>query len=336
LSQGGILDHPDLDLSRLPRNDDEAKRRAEKWRHEDPFPGIDPALLNTADLFDYVATTGMIFPFEVDASNPSEALKPASCGIRLAGEFVYWDSAEGKPSKRRQVLGEDTEVLTLPSNSIVYATLAPTFRLPDYVAARFNLNIYLVYRGLLVGTGPLVDPGFRGQLSLPIHNLTARPCSIRAGEVVIWMEFTKLSRSPNWQRKSEDRSERAGIYVPFPESKLKRGSVGHYLETAHRDEPIISSIPDEIATAKREATRAADQASRTRRNAKWFELGAAFALIIGVIGLLGFLWSVDHDLSSDTDTALHRVNEVERENNVLKAELRRLQVDLASGRRSGE
>ncbi len=328
-----------FDLDRLPATDEEAERRAEKWRHEDPFPGIDPALLNTADLLDYVATAGMIFPFEVDESNLSRTLKPASCGIPLAGEVVYWDNdvrgGDGRPAKRQRELGQDMEVLTLPSNSIVYATLAPTFRLPDYIAARFNLNIYLVYRGLLVGTGPLVDPGFRGRLSLPLHNLTARPCAIKADEVVIWMEFTKLSRHPAWHRDEREFSERSGVYVPFPQAKLRRGKLGRFLEKEFRDEPIVSSIPDEMAAAKREAKKAAGEAGRTRRNAKWFELGAAFALIVGVIGLLGFIWSVNRDLSSEADATAHRVNEVEKANNALETEIRRLREGLeASGRKA--
>jgi deoxycytidine triphosphate deaminase len=325
---------PAIDLSRLPRSDEEAEELADRWQHEDPFPDIDPALLNTADLFDYVATTGLIYPFRVDPSDPSKALKPASCGIQLAGEVIYWDPdhrdpATRRPAKQKQQLGKDTQVLTLPSNSIVYATLEPTFRLPDYIAARFNLNIYLVYRGLLVGTGPLVDPGFRGRLSLPLHNLTAHPCTIRAGEIVIWMEFTKLSRNDRWHREG-GHLQRSGVYVPFPEWKIARGSVGNYLETVHKDEPIISSIPDEIAIAREEAKSASAEATRTRRNAKWFEVGAAFALAIGVITLLGFLWSVDRDLTHDADSAVRRANEVEQVNNRILDEVKALQAQVGA------
>ena len=324
-----------LDLTKLPQTDQEAERRARKWQSKDPFPEIVPALLNTADLFDYIATTGMIHPFKVDQADLAESLKPASCGIRLGGECIYWEYEDGasgdrKPVKRKESLGEGAKEIVLPSNSIVYATLAPMFRLPDYIAARFNLNIYYVYRGLLVGTGPLVDPGFKGRLAIPLHNLTARPCAIQAGEVVLWMEFTKLSANARWSDSAPSRDGRAGQYVPFPSWKLKRGGVGKYLKNQHGDKPIISSIPDEIEKAKREAEKAADEAKRTRRYAKWFEIGAAAALVFGVIGLTGFIFNVSHNISTDSDTALHRANEVETELNSLQVEVRKLRA--AGGR----
>jgi deoxycytidine triphosphate deaminase len=158
--------------------DEEAEERFEATRGSDPFPGIAPALLNSADLLDYVAATGMIFPFAIPPK-PEEMLKPASCAIRLGGEVVYWDTdavsdpdsdEDSKPEKVKRVL-KPGEELTLRRNSIVYVTLEPTLRLPDYIAARFNLTIRDIYRGILVGTGPLVDPGFTGRLSLPLHNL---------------------------------------------------------------------------------------------------------------------------------------------------------------------
>jgi hypothetical protein len=45
----------------------------------------------------------------------------------------------------------------------------------------------------LLGTGPLVDPGFHGKLLVPLHNLTSDEYTIRGDEGLIWMEFTKTS-----------------------------------------------------------------------------------------------------------------------------------------------
>ena len=50
-----------------------------------------------------------------------------------------------------------------------------------------------MHRGLLLGTGPLVDPGFHGRLLIPLHNLTSDEYTIRGDEGLIWMEFTKTS-----------------------------------------------------------------------------------------------------------------------------------------------
>jgi deoxycytidine triphosphate deaminase len=165
-------------------SDAEAQERFEKTRSEDPFPEIPPALLNGADLIEYIARTGMVHPFRVDPEDPTEMLKPASCGMRLAGRVVYWeDRGDADPVKVTRELGPEEE-LELKRNSIVYVTLEPVLRMPDYIAARFNLTIRDIYRGLLVGTGPLVDPTFVGRISIPLHNLTYNNYTIKQGEPI--------------------------------------------------------------------------------------------------------------------------------------------------------
>ena len=65
--------------------------------------------------------------------------------------------------------------------------------MPDFIALRFNLQIQHVHRGLLLGTGPLVDPGFWGKLCIPLHNLTDQDYEIPKEEGLIWLEFTKTT-----------------------------------------------------------------------------------------------------------------------------------------------
>src|SRR6266498_565315 len=133
--------------------DEEAETRYNNWKVKDPFPEIPAALLNSADFLDYVATTGMIWPFDHE---DQRHLKPASYLVAMAGPYTYWD---GKGNQKSGELnrGDNFE---LPRNTIAFVTLEPLFRLPEYIALRFNLQIKYVHAGLLVGTGPLVDPGF--------------------------------------------------------------------------------------------------------------------------------------------------------------------------------
>ena len=317
-----------LDLTRLPADDAEAEERYERWRGSDPFPEVAPALLNTADLFDYIVTTGMLHPFRVDAMRIDDTLKPASCGIRVGGPSAYW-SYEGPVDGREPELVElevgENDVLTLPPNSIVYATLAPRFRLPDYIAARFNLSIGYVYRGLLVGTGPLVDPGFDGPLQIPLHNLTSTPCEISTSDAVLWMEFTKLSPHESWS-KDPDPQEQQGSYVPFPERKRQK-SLKDYLQHANQGRPIVSSIPTAVekashsalqaseaatdaADAAKDAAKEAQSAERTTRRIRWASFAAA---LVGGAALLGLVYDIGDSVRGDADTALHRSNQLEEE-----------------------
>ena len=138
-------------------SDAEADARYERWRSHDPFPEIPPALLNSADLQDYVETTGMISPFTLEP----DTLKPASYAIPLEGEVLFWEEDFDERSGKRTQVKRCIELkpgdhLRLKHNPIVYVTLAPVLRLPNYIAARFNLTIMDIYRGLLVGTAALI------------------------------------------------------------------------------------------------------------------------------------------------------------------------------------
>jgi deoxycytidine triphosphate deaminase len=289
----------------------EARQRFRRTRGIDPFPDIPPALLNSADLLDYIAATGMIYPFEINPGNPSELLKPASCGIRLAGDVLYWDTTpDGGSELVTQTLGFGEE-LCLKRNSIVYVTLEPMLQLPDYIAARFNLTIRDIYRGILVGTGPLVDPGFTGRLSLPLHNLTFNNYVIKGGEPLVWMEFTKLSVNTRWAGASTTR--RRGTYIEFPDRKRKRRTVNDYVKYASGT-PITSSIPPLVERAEQSAKAAQEQVTAQTRRFTRISIIAALALFAAIATILISVYSlVDssdasrRDLTQQVDTLEHQV-----------------------------
>jgi len=213
----------------------EAEECYKKYCNTDPFPDIKPALLNSSDIQDYVATTGMIFPFNLE----KEYFKPASYGIGFSGDYLYWDIKNGESVKIKKTLKEG-EKFTLKRNSITYVKLQPYFQFPNYIAARFNLQIKHVYRGLLLGTGPLVDPGYVGYLNIPIHNLTNEDYEIEYGEQLIWMEFTKLSPNENWNTPSPS-PKREGIFYEF-KSDSKNKDLEFFLHKAHPNAAIISTM----------------------------------------------------------------------------------------------
>ena len=279
-----------LNGSCFARNDDEAKERYNKYKSRDPFPDIESALLNSADICDYVAATGMIFPFYPD----KKRLKPASYALALAGQCIYWD-AEGK--EKEFTIGSGN-TFTLQSDSIAFLTLEPMFRLPDYIALRFNLKITLVYRGLLVGTGPLVDPGFQGKLHLPLHNLTTNDYVIKGGEALVWVEFTKLSDNKIWANEQEEERDRIGRYIPFPKRK-KYLKLRDYLTKAAPNRPIRSSIPDAIASAEQAATEAEEETKRWGKILSWGALAAFVALISLVVSIYSLNAST-HNLIGDS------------------------------------
>ncbi|MCI0562310.1 MAG: hypothetical protein MN733_27820, partial [Nitrososphaera sp.] len=245
-------------------SDEDAEARYQRYKSLDPFPDIQPALLNSADIIDYVAAAGMIFPFHEEA----RFIKPASYGVALCGRCVYWDadgSCQDFILSRRILDGYEhvpnREEFMLERNSIAFVTLEPFFRLPDYIALRFNLAIREVYRGVLLGTGPLVDPGFHGRLSFPLHNLTDENYFFRPEEHIVWMEFTKVSMWNAWTGSAPQPRSGTPPY-PLQQEKKERKDVRDYLRHANGGRPVRSSIPVEVRTATRAAVRSRTIATR--------------------------------------------------------------------------
>lgn len=210
---------------------DEVEKMHTKYVNKDPFPNILPALLNSADISDYIEATGMLFPFR------KEDLKPATIALRILGKIVYWDEGHTK----KVIYLRDKDTFKLRRNSIAYVTLEPYIQLPNYIAARFNLKIDNVYKGLLLGTGPIVDPGFCGKLSIPLHNLTNNDYKFKGGDKLIWMEFTKLSNYKDWENSQEEKP-RNGNFKVYDSSKNKDSDVETYIQEANDGDSVESSL----------------------------------------------------------------------------------------------
>jgi deoxycytidine triphosphate deaminase len=230
--------------------DDAAAQAAfEANKSKDPLNDVAPTLLRADHIKEYAEKAGLIFPFD------KTRLKTASYGLPLEGLCVWWD----EKNKKHEVVvtADDAAVkglwsgvrrvrdIEIPSNSIVFVTLGPMIRLPDYIAARFNLRIVNVYRGFLAGTGPLVDPGFADRLTFPIHNLTDAAYTLSAGgDTAVWIEFTKISR-----RNADD----TALPAPYSdnEHRYRSRGLGQLLNDANQGRPIRSSIPDTVEQARK-------------------------------------------------------------------------------------
>jgi deoxycytidine triphosphate deaminase len=245
--------------------DPQAENRYEQYRVEDPFPDIPPGLLRSTDIKRYVATTGMIHPFhpELDAGH----MKQASYAVKVLGRCIYWDE---KDKKHDEVI-EDKKEFVLKRNSIAFISLEPRFRIPYYIALRFNLKIRHIHRGILLGTGPLVDPGFDGKLLVPLHNLTMNDYVIRGGDDLIWFEFTKLVPA-KIENIAQFRSDKNFV------------DPDDYLHKAYNGHPIASSLSEIRQFSK--------QALRATRIIKY---GGAIALVGLLAAIIYPTWTLFSD-----------------------------------------
>lgn len=164
--------------------------------------------------------------------------------------------------------------------------------MPDYMVLRFNLSVSNAYKGLLLGTGPIIDPGFDGNLFIPLHNLTGNEYIIKRGAPLIRVEFTKLSRHPIWNNKK--------TYVfPFVGPITKETPAYENFSRSIRDAlldsdkkqfytkgdviSVRSSIPDAIANSAKKAKDAQESASEAEKSAKTMRNWSVFGIITTVV-----------------------------------------------------
>ncbi|TPJ43467.1 hypothetical protein FJ434_01240 [Mesorhizobium sp. B2-5-13] len=225
--------------------DEEADQIAKDVFDHDPFHKtrgrVPPSLLSAEDIVGYVEKTAMISPFHATP----EKLKHASYEDRIGKNAYIYDR------KGIQRIPLKDGWLRVPANEIVFVESRVTFRLPRYIAARFNLQIKHVHRGLLLGTGPLVDPGFRGRLLIPLHNLTSEDYYIHEDDGFIWLEFTRTTYN-------QDRKLQYGYYPKYKEISdglqwLHKAAYDGYLD---REVAIRSSIKPFVERVEKKATKA--------------------------------------------------------------------------------
>ena len=121
-------------------------------------------------------------------------LGPATYHMRIGGKVLSWYKGE----KVEFILGEEEDKnrnirtqLELRPNSLTFVTTIEKFNLPKDIIARFNLKSKWVHEGLLLGTGPIVDPELKANLLIPLHNFSSLNVLLHWNDKIISVEFTK-------------------------------------------------------------------------------------------------------------------------------------------------
>lgn len=301
--------------------DTDARIRYEKYYSKDPFPNIQPALLNSADIYNYVATTGMIFPFY------PEKLSGASYEVAIGEKVIWWD--EQKQEVHEEDLSRPGSYFKLEPNSIAFVMLEPTFRIPDYMALRFNLKIVHVYRGLLLGTGPLVDPGFVGKLSIPLHNLTANTYTFRHGDSLIQMEFTKLSPNEVWKNNDERKPEIKDDLYKRKWIKKDR-TIYEYINRSLEgsgDVMVRSAIPNNLKKVKDIAEKAQEDIIEAKKELDQRVRNMQLITILSLVPVLTFACTAIYQLGSANTIKKEQIYELQMQYSELSQQYDQLQSD---------
>jgi deoxycytidine triphosphate deaminase len=152
----------------------------EKWKYEDPH-GTDRGILLSNRIHELCEQKLLI-----SEDYKEDNLRPASYTLRVGKEYI---DSEGN----RRSLTDEEDTIVFKKNSIVFVSTKEKLDLPFYIVARFNLRVNWVYDGILLGTGPQVDPGFTGNLSCPLYNLTNSDITIRRDQDFATIDFEKTT-----------------------------------------------------------------------------------------------------------------------------------------------
>ncbi len=132
--------------------------------------------------------------YKIFSQFKESCLTSATYHMRLGGKILTWEGGE----KKAYDLGEEVDLnknikkeVKLKPNSLTFVTTIEKFNLPKDIIARFNLKSGWVHKGLLLGTGPIVDPELQANLLIPLHNFSNDEVVISYGEKLISVEFTK-------------------------------------------------------------------------------------------------------------------------------------------------
>lgn len=306
----------------------------------DPLRDVAPSLLNSSDIIRYAKRGCLVHPF--DPGPELNRLNPATYTIRLLGNLHSWE--QGEKSRRPCISPVDPgDRVKIPANSITYLETRDVFRLPQYIAARFNLHIRYVHMGILLGTGPLVDPGFVGPLLVPLHNLTDNDYVVEGGDNLLWVEFTKLTANKYWHRpltKLDDPPPRD--LVVFRGKKLNLDARSYLRKAEVWNRGVISAFKGALEDSRKQAkvSRLASEAARrdaleaANRSERWTTIGA-LGLGAAIVTLLIAAWQLAQG-NSDMATGIHnRLDRIERQTGLLPSQGDTLSTTESDGRTQG-
>ena len=137
----------------------------------------------------------------IDPLNPQD-IQPASIDLHLAHEFIIFDSSYQTCIDPRNPSGRQHKKVSIPRNShfmlvpweLVLASTAERIEIPDDLVAQLDGKSSLGRLGLTIHiTAGFIDPGFKGNITLELSNMTSLPMILRPGMKIGQISFHTLT-----------------------------------------------------------------------------------------------------------------------------------------------
>ena len=121
-----------------------------------------------------------------------ENVQPCSYDVTLGRDFMRYDVFIGRPEKNGWHSFESSSITIMP-NECILATTDEEFDVPADLELRLCGRSSYGRKFLTVHqTAGLIDPGFRGRITLEIKNEFCEPITLEAGCRIAQVEFVML------------------------------------------------------------------------------------------------------------------------------------------------
>ena len=251
----------------------------------DPDQESVPGLLLSDRIKFYREKVNLIYPFD------DKFLEPASYTLHAGGEYLIHDEAGKRNSGMLELGGK----VTITPNGLIYIRFLEEVNIPHYMITRFNIRVKQVYRGLLLGTGPQVDPGFRGHLGCPLHNFTNEAKTIEFFEKLVTIDFEKTT--PLGQ--TFFAGKRSGAFNDQDFAQMHHGlvtvsGINNYpckIYKKEQDRPLKDYLPvgESVQSSVFELQTKVKQFERTIKKYRNIAFFSAVGLVLTVVGGLATL-----------------------------------------------
>ncbi len=173
------------------------KRLADRRPKTDEYPGTGVVLSDGIEF--YCHQFDLISPFE------PRNLKPANYKLRVGGQYAL----DGEIKLLSDEPGKDTVII--PPFAVAVIQTFETINMPQFLIARWNIQVQRAYEGLQWVGGPQVDAGFVGHLACPIYNLSDKEVRLRYRDPFAVIDFVKTTTFISGKSKT---------YEPIPPDRV--------------------------------------------------------------------------------------------------------------------
>lgn len=136
---------------------------------------------------------------KIEPALTKDQIQPATVDSPLGGKIF-----KTVPEPTVKVLSKG-EFLNIEPSEFVEVLTYEYLELSNQISGRFGLKSEFTRKGLMLFSGPQIDPTFRGVLSVSLYNTSTRPITIMFKQTFCSVEFSRLD--------SPSESEYTGRYL---------------------------------------------------------------------------------------------------------------------------